>query len=356
MMPHAVNRHFGCRITDDLVYKGLRTMFLENECLRIGILLDKGADIFQFLDKKTDTDFLWRSPNGIVNPHNYRETIAHSSGSFLDFYHGGWQEIFPGGGPVNYRGADLGLHGEVTHLGWDYAILADCEDEIAVCFSVKCLRTPFLLERTLRLMANKPVLFIEEKLTNLSPEAQEFMWGHHPAFGAPFLHEGVHLQVPAGTASAHSPQFAASGILQPGTEFAWPVAQAAGREIDFSKVSSSSAGFSELIYLKDLTAGWYALIDAEREVGFGLSWPLEVFPYLWFWPVYGKAPGYPWWDRVYCLALEPWTSIPNNLNDAIKNNTQRHLKGGESIAFSMAAVAIHGTRPIRNIANDGSIL
>lgn len=355
-MPHASNRHFGCRITDDLVYKGLRTILLENEYLRVGVLLDKGSDIFQFLDKKTDTDFLWRSPSGIVNPLTYRETIAHSSGSFLDLYHGGWQEIFPGGGPVNYRGADLGLHGEVTHIGWEYDILSDREDEIAVRFTVKCLRTPFQLERTLRLTANKAVLFINETVTNLSPEPQDFMWGHHPAFGAPFLHKDVRIYTPAGKAIAHSPKFSASGILEPGKEFTWPVAEVDSRNLDLSKVPSTDEGFCELIYLKDLTAGWFAVMDEEKEIGFGLSWPLDVFPYLWFWLVYGKAPGYPWWDRAYCIALEPWTSIPNNLNEAISKGTQSILKGGGSLSVSMTAVAIHGKRTIQQIKPDGTIL
>ena len=150
-MPAAANRHYGCRITDDLIYKGLRTLFLENDLVRVGVLLDKGADIFQFLHKPTDTDFLWRSPNGIVNPGTLPGAASYG-GSFLDFYHGGWQEILPGGGPVDYRGAELGLHGEVTHLGWD------CEHprrpaktRLRCGLSVNCLRTPFRLERTMRL-------------------------------------------------------------------------------------------------------------------------------------------------------------------------------------------------------------
>jgi len=354
-MTCASARHYGCRITDDLVYKGLRTLFLENELIRVGILLDKGADIFQFLDKKTDTDFLWRSPNGITDPRRYRETIAHSSGSFLDFYHGGWQEIFPGGGPANYRGADLGLHGEVTHLGWEYEILADRENEIAVRLSVNCLRTPFRLERTLRLKAGQAVLFIDEVLTNLSPEDQDFMWGHHPAFGVPFLHAGLRLLVPAQTGQVHSPRFASSGIFEPGLEFPWPQVPAASGVVDLSHVPSPAAGYADLIYLKDLQSGWYALMDPEKEIGFGLSWPADIFPYIWFWLVYGRAPGYPWWDQVYCLALEPWTSMPNSLSEAARLNTQRHLKGGGTLAFSMAAVAIHGNPAIREIHPDGSI-
>lgn len=355
-MPKATYRNFGCRILDELVFKGMRTVFLENEFLRVGILLDKGADIFQFLDKKNDIDFLWQSPNGIVDIRTYRETTSNSSGSFLDLYHGGWQEIFPGGGPVNYRGADLGLHGEVTHLGWDFETLIDTESEIIIRLTVDCIRTPFRIEKTLRLVQDKPCLFIEEKITNLSTEDQEFMWGHHPAFGAPFLHEGIKLFTPAGMAQVHSPRFAASGIFEPGLEFKWPMIETPSQVTDLSTIKGPTEGYCDLIYLKDLQSGWFALIDEQQEVGFGLSWPVDIFPYIWFWMVYGKAPGYPWWDRAYCVALEPWTSIPNDLNQAIQKGTQVHLKGGGSKVVSLCAQVLHHTKSIREIKTDGTVL
>ncbi len=352
----AVYRHFGCRITDDLLYKGMRVLFLENELVRIGVLLDKGADIFQWLHKPSDTDFLWRSPNGLLRPDRSTPTRASASGAFLDAYHGGWQEIFPGGGPVDYHGAELGLHGEVTSLGWDYEILADTPEQVSVRLAVNCIRTPFRLERTLRLEKGSLALFIDEALTNLSPEPQEFMWGHHPAFGAPFLHAGVKLCIPAAKAQAHTPQFLASSALEPGREFDWPIASPAraGAPIDLSVVKGPSAGFGELIYLKELSAGWFAVLDPEKKLGVGLAWPVEMFPYLWLWQVYGKAPGYPWYDRAYVVALEPWTSIPNNLNQAIATGNQKFIKGGETLRVSLTATVITGTDSVQQIHLDGS--
>jgi hypothetical protein len=150
--------------------------------------------------------------------------------------------------------------------------------------------------------------------------------------------------------------FASSGVLEPGQDFIWPNALVGEKKVDLSIVPSPDAGFAELIYMKDLSAGWYAIIDEEKEVGFGLTWPLDVFPYIWFWLVYGKAPGYPWWDRVYCLALEPWTSIPNQLNESISKGTQKHLEGGGSLSVSLAAVAIHGKRSVQEIKPDGTVL
>lgn len=354
-MPQAKYRHYGCRIMDDLSYKGMRTLFLENDLIRVGVLLDKGADIFQFLYKPTDTDFLWRSPQGLVRPDRFNPTRASASGSFLDNYHGGWQEILPGGGPHDYRGAELGLHGEVTQLGWDFDILRDDPEEISVRLVVECVRTPLRLERVMRLELGKPTLFLEETLTNLCPEEIDFMWGHHPAIGAPFLREGVRLFVPAEVGEIHAPQFALSSIFEPGSRFHWPIVAAGDRQVDLSCVPDENGGFADLMYLSELKGGWYAVLDPQKSLGFGLAWPKEVFPYLWFWQVYGSAPGYPWWDRVYCIALEPWTSIPNNFMKAVEAGKQAHLRGGGSLTVPLCATVISDRNSVSNIATDGSI-
>ena len=355
-MPKAKYRHFDCRITDELVYRGMRTLFMENELIRVGILLDKGADIFQFLYKPTDTDFLWRSPQGLLDPGRFQATIAHPSGAFLDRFHGGWQEIFPGGGPASYRGADLGLHGEVTHLGWDCDILLDTADCIEVRLSVDCVRTPFHLERLMRIEKGKPALFMDETVTNLSSQSLEFMWGHHPSFGAPFLKQGVRLLIPAAKVEVSDPRFAVSSILPPGVLFDWPLVAAGERNLDLSHIPGPDGGFSELLYLQELQESWYALLDPKEKVGFGMAWEKEMFPYVWFWSVYGESPDYPWWNQVYCVALEPWTSIPNNVNKAIQRGTQKILKGGECIQTSLCAMAISGREKVDHISINGTIL
>jgi hypothetical protein len=120
-------------------------------------------------------------------------------------------------------------------------------------------------------------------------------------------------------------------------------------------VGSPQAGFAELIYLSELSSGWYALVDPTREIGFGLAWDREVMPYLWFWLVYGYAPGYPWWDRVTVIALEPWTSIPNNLNQAIEMGTKATLKGGERISFACTATGIAGRKQVAHIDLRGHV-
>ena len=113
--------HYGARLhrfTDDL---GYRRVALENEQIRVEILLDKGASIRSFLHKPTDTEFMWHSPLGL------RPAIETIGGDFLDGYEGGWQEIFPNGGPPSRHpsGVELPFHGEAATVPWDLQIELD---------------------------------------------------------------------------------------------------------------------------------------------------------------------------------------------------------------------------------------
>ena len=61
-------RTSGCRVSDAWTYRGLKTVILENELIRVVVLADKGADVYSFVHKPTDTDFMWRSPWGVRDP------------------------------------------------------------------------------------------------------------------------------------------------------------------------------------------------------------------------------------------------------------------------------------------------
>ena len=161
-------------------------------------MADKGTDIYEFLYKPLDMDFMWRNPLGFQNPSRFIPTINSQGGNFMDYYHGGWQEIFPiGSGACQYKGAEFGLHSESSLLAWDAQILRDEEDEVSVHFKVRTARTPFLLEKILTLRANEPILRIWERVTNLAEEPMDFMWGHHPAVGGRFLDESCVIDAPA---------------------------------------------------------------------------------------------------------------------------------------------------------------
>jgi hypothetical protein len=84
-------------------------------------------------------------------------------------------------------------------------------------------------------------------------------------------------------------------------------------------------------YATDLDAGWYAVEDIETGEGFLLSFPLETCPYLWLWLVYGG------WRGYYHVIVEPWTSYPVHLADAVRGGTSRKLEPGAKFAAYVRA-------------------
>src|SRR3972149_6528029 len=137
--------HFGARL-HDYAAAGYRTLAFENELLRVEVLADKGTDIVGFLHKPSDTDFLWRRPQGLRPAGLGSEPRGVDEFTFVDGYEGGWQECFPNGGQsVRYKGAQLPFHGELLTLPFAVEVLEDTPDRVSVRLSVETQRTPFRL-------------------------------------------------------------------------------------------------------------------------------------------------------------------------------------------------------------------
>ena len=300
-LPYPQERNYGCRLTTDLVLKGYRALVLENQVLRIMVLVDKGTDIWEFLYKPLDIDFLWRSPMLLRDQRNFVSTSSGRFGFWYDHYAGGWQDILPSAGlPCEYKGADYGLHGESSTIPWEYRVLEDTPDRISVACWVRLYRSPFYVEKTLALRANSAVLEIEETVINEGREPMELMWGHHPAFGAGFLSERCVIDCSAKSVHAMPTVSFETQRFNPGAVFNWPIGEGRGHElIDVSRMPPPDHNTADMLYLSDLEKGWFTITDQDRGVGFGMTWPKEVFPYLWFWQVCGGAFGYPWYGRTY---------------------------------------------------------
>lgn len=272
-------RNFGCRATEYL-YRGLRTVTLENELIRVTLLADKGSDIIELLHKPSDTDFLWRSPDGVRNPATFVPTVPRPEGAFLDYHPGGWQECLPtGGGAAQHAGASFGPHGEFCLIPWGYTLIEDDPARVTLRLRARGYRASLHLEKWLTLTSGSPVLQIREHLVNEGHEPIDLVWGHHPAFGPPFLDESCVIDLPGGRVRATDAQPARR--YRPGAGYAWPhVPGRDGAPIDISRVAPPDARTHDTLFLTDLAAGWYAVTSTRRRVGFGLAWPAEVFPAL----------------------------------------------------------------------------
>lgn len=356
----------GCWISDRWQFNGLRTLIMENNLLRLVILIDKGTDIVEFRYKPRDIDFLLQMPDGIRNPHQDTPS-AYGANSFLDYFSGGWNEVLPNGGPpINYRGAELGQHGEVSLVPWDHAILDNTPEQVRVRFRVDAVKTPLSIEKTLTLKHDEAKLHIEATVHNRSGGTINCMWGQHIAFGRPFLNEGAVIDVPECKFIVHE---AMEGYeprrFKPNTEspidhVPASLSNEASNENDVIDArivpAFGTEQAQEMAYLAELQDGWYAITNLERKVGFGLRFDHQLFKYIWYWQQLGNvAQDYPWWGRLHCTALEPWTSFPTNgLNEAIKNGTSLTLQAGETVSHSLVAVAYETASRIKSISSDGT--
>ncbi|HEX4424144.1 MAG TPA: aldose 1-epimerase [Terriglobales bacterium] len=327
--PAARARNYGCRFTE-FIYLGYAALALENDKLRISLLPGKGSDVIQFLYKPQDVDFMYVSQPGLQPAGAVKAPTANGN-AFLDYYPGGWQEILPNfGDPCEYKNAALGLHDEISLLPWKYTILQDELDCISVLLEVQCVRTPFRLRKTLTLRPGG-TLEIAEELQNDSAEKMDCTWGHHPAFGAPFLDDSCHILAPSCRVKTQEEYVSPNSRLEKGQDREWPIVLGRnGEKIDLSRIPAKSVHSHDMAYLYGFDRGWYGLFSDRLQVGFGISWDANVFKYLWFWQVYGGWAGYPWYGKGYNIGLEPVSSYPGSLANAVAAGTQLVFAPGET--------------------------
>ncbi len=332
---HRPQRNWGARVHDGHL-KGLYTVVLENELLRISVLAGKGSDIVEINYKPRDLDFTWLTPGGVRNPTSYQTSSPDPLAPYLDHYPGGWQEIFPNGGVPSFaNGTNYGQHAEVFALPWDVQIIEDDESAVAVRFTVRAQKTAARIEKTLRIVSGEPVFHITERLVNESDVPVRAMWGHHITFGAPFMKPGCTISVPDNMKLVVSPMDDPRRIDRAAAP-AWPVMTGAdGQPLDLSVIPEQGVA-SEMLCLTGFPGdeAWYTIEDKDRGIGAKVRWDARQMPYLWFWQEFGAIEGYPWFGRVYVQGLEPFSSLPGSgLSDAIENQTAITLAGRETREF-----------------------
>ena len=349
------NRNYGCRITE-MVLEGHRCVVIENEKLRVTIIADKGADIYEFLYKPRDIDFLWRTWTGLRERSHFEPSSPRAAGAHTDYYEGGWQELFPNCGNLSlHQGAEIGQHGEVLLLPWRYVITKDEPDEIEVRFEVRTVRTPFHLVKTMSLRGREPALYIHERVTNESGQEVNFTWGHHPAFGWPFIDESCRVDLPSCRIRTIAEFTPAVSRLAADQLTDWPTALGVdGKPVDLSRIPGPDAAATDMVFLEGITDGWYAVTNASLGVGFALRYPADVFKQLWYWSVYRGGRDYPWWSSTYNIALEPCATLPV-LSHAAARGEAPTLGPGESREFKLLASAFEGPERVTGVSAEGKV-
>jgi hypothetical protein len=176
-------------------------------------------------------------------------------------------------------------------------------------------------------------LYIDENLINESWTKLDLIWGHHVAFGLPFLKEGAEIETNA-TKIYTDPVMPDQRRFKPGIETNWPLAVG----LDNNQIKAnlippeSDPPYSELSYLYGYgDTGFYSIKNNKHQVGFKLEWDATLFKYVWLWQERYCTQDAPWWGNAYAVALEPWTSM-------WKADPERAIKNGEWLSIEKEEV------------------
>ena len=117
----------GCRVSTGTSH-GWRSLVLENEALRVTVLPDKGADIYELVHLGTGIDVLFKGPWGL-QPPGAPPLEGSGDDEFMWNYEGGWQELLPSVNEAcTYRSKRIPFHGEAASLPLSHEVLRSDAD------------------------------------------------------------------------------------------------------------------------------------------------------------------------------------------------------------------------------------
>ncbi|MCK4733497.1 MAG: DUF5107 domain-containing protein [Methanophagales archaeon] len=287
-----------------------KVLELENDFILLQILPEIGAKIHSILHKPRNTKWLWQN-------HQNRLQILPLGSNYDDNWTGGWEELFPNDTACEFQGRQLPDHGELWSQPWQWELNKESRACIEVHLWRHCICVPAVVEKRILLEKRKSKFIIKYSITNLSEEAINFLWKLHPAIAISPDHQ---LLLPGGKIIPVDLTF--SSIIGSPGPFEWPIViDKQGRNHDLSTILPKESGHKEFVYVTDLPEGWCTIKNKRNGGEFRLSFPTEVFPYLWLFITYGG------WRDLYTIVLEPCTNFPKDLDSAYKNGTCGRIEG-----------------------------
>jgi hypothetical protein len=285
---------------------------LESELISLSILAEPGAKVYDLVWKPTGRQVLWQNPR--IRPQPYPV-----DSNFDNYWCGGWDEGFPTCDACEYKGESYPNLGELRSLRWSLNKLESRgEEATAELFAFGPITPVRAVKRVAVCGASVSVRY---ELTNVGPLPFDFIWGSHPALA---ITDRTVLHIPAETGIVQlssSPSLGAAG-----QQYKWPML---GR-VDMSRVQSVSAGVFCGHYATGLRAGGYSVEFKGEDLGLAFRFDREQCPWLWLWLVYGG------WRGYHHVIVEPWTSCPVNLSDAVRESTALRLQPGRTFAAEVS--------------------
>jgi galactose mutarotase-like enzyme len=295
------------RASDEWSLRGYKAVVLENEEVRVTILPELGAKIHGIHHLRKGRDVLWHNPRVPIGKVPF-------GSRFDDVWSGGWDEIFPNDAESTVGGERYPDMGEVWSLPWEYSV-DEKRNEASATTKVACPISPVEVSRKVTMRRGEPGFDCEYEFVNLGGDEVRFLWKIHPAFE---INGGCEISVPA-SAGFVDPRYASRFAA---ARYPWPRARYRdGKTVDVGKVVPE-ARTCTLHYLTGLREGAAAFTDRENGVRSTIEFQKDVMDNVWLFLAYGG------WRGVRNAVIEPSTSYPYDLAEAIRRGHASRLEGG----------------------------
>jgi len=166
-------------------------------------------------------------------------------------------------------------------------VIEDTPERVTLRCQVRGVRTPIRIVRDMTVVRGVAAVQLNETFTNEAHHDIDVMWGHHIAYGLPFLTHGAKIHTSAQHIHAHNAAVEGPNRLsRSGATGQWPIiAGRDGTPFDASVIPPhAQAHGSDVMYLSDYKErnAWYCLYSHHYDVGVAVSWDAQVFTHVWF--------------------------------------------------------------------------
>jgi galactose mutarotase-like enzyme len=323
-------------VNTDWSYRGLRAVVLENRLLRVIILPEAGAKIWQITYKPFDADLLW---------NNSRIAPARVPGNsrYDDVWSGGWDELFPNDEIALIEGESYPDHGELWTGDWSAEAFSH-GDEAGVRLRYVTPISSIEVEKTIRLRPGQARIEFHHRFTNRGRTAFPFLWKLHPAMAVSPQHR---IDFPP-MKVVLEPAFLGTLTDASGTED-WPMIKTGAGEVDLRRITPEEGRQLYFFYGTQMKGNWCALTNAATGLSCGLQFDSEVFPCCWLFATYGG------WRSYNVAVLEPCTGYPLNFEALKVAQRQRSLAPGETLETDVRFLVQEGLRSVGSIDASGNM-
>lgn len=321
-------------LSTEWTFHGLRVLTLENELLRIQILPEAGAKIWQITYLPLGEDLLWNNP--LTPPARH---AIHTR--YDDVWSGGWDELFPNDEETVIEGERYPDHGELWSGSWSYETYHN-EDAISVTLRFQTPISCIAIQKTITLRKGSACIQFEHCMRNLSAVRFPFLWKLHPALKVTSEHriDFPNMKV------VREPSFPGT-LGEAPTEFAWPYANAGDKILDLRQVPEEKEREIHFFYGADMADGWCALTNIAKQISCGLRFDQKIFGSCWLFASYGG------WRNHQVAVLEPCTGYPLNFEQMVAAGRDRVLAPGESLSTEVLFSVQQGLKGVSSMDGNG---